>query len=138
MSWDILIQDLPKDAHCVADIPNDYRPNPLGPRSEMIARIQQVLPGANFSDPSWGILDQAEFSIEFNMGSGEICDSVMLHVRGGGSAAIIVTRLLEQLNLCALDLQAGEFFSPQVAEGSFDQWQAYRDKVIKPEDSHDI
>jgi hypothetical protein len=131
MSWDISIQDLPREAKSVADIPNDYRPSELGTRSEMISRIQQILPEADFSDPSWGILDHAEFSIEFSMGSAETCRGIMLHVRGGGSAVATIERLLDKLKLRAIDCQAGDFFSSQAAEASFGQWQAYRDKVIK-------
>ena len=69
MSWNISIQDLPADVQSVADISNDYRPRPLGTRDELIQRIQQLLPHVDFSDPSWGMLDDSAFSIEFNMGS---------------------------------------------------------------------
>jgi hypothetical protein len=44
------------------------RPGPLGTRAELISRIRELLPETDFSDPSWGILDEPGFSIEFNMG----------------------------------------------------------------------
>lgn len=130
MSWDISIQDLPAGALTVADIPNDFQPKPLGPRSEVIARIQHILPDTDFKNPDWGILDGDGFSIEFNMGAGEICDGFMLHVRGGRNAMTTVARLLEQLKIRGFDLQTGDFFKLETAEASFAQWQSYRDRFL--------
>jgi hypothetical protein len=137
MSWDISIQDLPADVQSVGNISNDYRPRPLGTRDELIQRIQQLVPQVDFSDPSWGMLDDSEFSIEFNMGSEEICHGFMLHVRGGGSPIATISRLLQHLNVRAIDCQTGDFFSPEVAQASLRQWQAYRDRVIREKSSSD-
>jgi hypothetical protein len=102
----------------------------------LITRIQELLPETDFKDPSWGILDGKGFSIEFNMGSKEICDGFMLHVRGGGDiATTVVARLLQHLRLRGLDCQTGDFFQHDAAEESFRQWQAYRDVVIHKKDS---
>ncbi len=135
MSWDISIQNLPKDVQNVEEIPDDYQPSPLGPRAEVIARIQKVLPEVDFSDPSWGMLDQPGFSIEFNMGAEEMCDSFMLHVRGGGDAMAMVAGLLQRLQLRGIDCQTGDFFSLEAARKSFGDWQAYRDRVIERSES---
>ena len=131
MSWDIIIQDLPPDVQSVSEIANDYRPRALGKRDEVIARIQQALPDVDFSNRSWGILDHSGFSIEFNMGKEEICNSFMLHVRGGGGAISTIERLLQHLKLRAIDCQTGDFFSRDAAQASFIQWQAYRDRVVR-------
>jgi hypothetical protein len=136
MSWDISIQDLPANAATVADIPDDFKPRLLGPRSDVIARVREILPDANFRDPSWGILEGGDFSIEFNMGSEEICDGFMLHIRGGGGIAMtVVAKLLEHLKLRGIDCQTGDFFRHDAAEDSFRQWQAYRDRVVHRKDS---
>jgi hypothetical protein len=50
MSWDIFVQDLPRDAKTVADIPDDFKPAVIGARSEIISMIKEVVPTANFSD----------------------------------------------------------------------------------------
>lgn len=130
MSWDISIQDFPGDVQRVGNIPDDFQPKPLGARAEVIAKIHQVLPQVDFSNPSWGLLEEADFSIEFNMGDNEICDGFMLHVRGGGSAAAVIARLLEHLRLRGIDCQSGEFFAIAAAQESFREWQAYRDRVV--------
>jgi len=68
MSWDIFVQDVPSEAMRVADIPSDYRPSLIGKRSEIIHAIIDVIPTADFSDPSWGLIDGEDWSIEVNLG----------------------------------------------------------------------
>ncbi|HXC34693.1 MAG TPA: hypothetical protein VNV43_02400 [Candidatus Acidoferrales bacterium] len=131
MSWDISILDLPAEAKTLADIPKDFKPSPLGPRSEVIARIREILPDTDFNDPAWGVFDGGDFSIEFNIGRKEICDGLMLHVRGGGGSAMAaVAGLLRHLKLRGIDCQTSDFFRLDEAEASFDQWQAFRGRAI--------
>ena len=66
MSWDIFVQDIPDEARAVRDIPDDFEPRPLGSRTEVIRRIPEVVPTADFSDPSWGTVEGPDFSIELN------------------------------------------------------------------------
>lgn len=133
MSWDISIMDLPQDAHSVADIPDDFEPDTLGHRSELINSIRSVAPTATFPDPSWGEIVTPDFVIEFNMGKEEVVDSIMLHVRGGGAAAGLVADLLDYLGLRAIDVQSGDFFDRSAAGESFAAWRSYRDSVIPPD-----
>jgi hypothetical protein len=130
MSWDISIQNLPRDVKTVAEIPDDYQPQPIGPRDQLIARILEVLPDIDFSDPTWGMLDSGDYSIEFNIGSERICEHFMLHVRGGGDAMRTVARLLDHLQLRGFDCQTGDFFSIEEAKRSFGEWQAFRNRVV--------
>jgi hypothetical protein len=131
MSWDISIMDLPWDARCMADIPDDFQPRSLGSRFDLITKIQSLAPDVDFSDPSWGQLVTPDFVIEFNMGQSEVVDSVMLHVRGGNAAVELVARLLARLELRAIDCSAGEFFDQSAAGASFAAWRAYRDDVVR-------
>ena len=131
MSWDIFIQDLPEGIQSVADIPEDFRPSALGPRSELIAAILEVFPQADFTDPAWGVVDEADFSIEFNMGDRTEVRSIVLHIRGGDSAASAVERLLSHLGRRALDTGTGELFqggSPSTK--GIRRWRAHRDKIV--------
>jgi hypothetical protein len=130
VSWDISIVDLPSDAASIADIPDEFQPEPLGSRVDLIAAIREVAPTADFSDPSWGELATPDFVIEFNMGSEEVVDSMMLHARGGGSAVAFIDALLTRLGRRAIDCSVGEFFSAPASGESFRAWQAYRDSVI--------
>jgi hypothetical protein len=131
MSWDIHVQDLPREAKCVAEIPADFRPGVIGKRQEIIDSIVTLLPSASFSDPSWGIIDGEGWSIEVNLGSDEECRGFGLHVRGGQVAAGVVAAILQKLKLRALDSQTGEFFVPgSEAVESFRRWRAFRDHVV--------
>jgi|SRR5712664_2480760 len=72
MSWDIFVQDLPRDARTVRDIPDHFQPSPLGARSALIQQIRGIAPTADFTDPAWGRLDTPTFSVEFSLGSEEL------------------------------------------------------------------
>lgn len=132
MSRDIFVQDLPRNAKRTADIPEDFRPRAIGKRAEIIAKIHEVVPGADFSDPAWGTIDGADWSIEINMGEEEVCRGFAFHVRGDGAAPHVIAAILEHLGLRALDpSQPGGFFEagPQ-ARASFARWRAFRDQVV--------
>jgi hypothetical protein len=130
VSWDIFIMDLPADATSVREIPEDFKPNPLGQRSHLIRSILQVAPTADFSDPSWGRLDTDSLSIEISMGDSQIVDSIALHVRGGDPAAGAVADIITHLELRAVDSSTGDFFDPAAAVESLRAWRAFRDRAI--------
>ena len=131
MSWDIIAQDLPKSATSVEEIPDDFQPQPIGNRAQLIAQIRHVVPQADCTDPSWGIIEGDDWSIEVSTGDAEICESIAFHVRGGDGAIGAVATILGELKLRAIDCQSSEFFSagPETLE-SFHTWRRYRDRVI--------
>ncbi len=131
MSWDIFVQDLPRDVWSVEDIPDSFVPRPIGMRSAVIARIVEIVPGVVFSDPARGVIDGPDFSIELNLGEAEQVEGVALHVRGGEGAVAVVSAIVEGLDCRALDASTGEFFDPAVALESFRRWRAYRDQIIR-------
>ncbi|HEV2693127.1 MAG TPA: hypothetical protein VG347_09560 [Verrucomicrobiae bacterium] len=122
--------NFPATAQKVADIPDDFKPTPLGSRADLISQIRELVPHADFSKPDWGVFDGDGYSIEFQMGSAEICKSMTLLVRGGGSPAALVGALLDRLQLRGIDCQTGEFFDIEAARASFGSWQRYRDQII--------
>src|SRR5260370_18497461 len=130
VSWDIFVQDLPSGVRNTSEIPDDFHPQPLGRRDDIIVRIREIFPNADFTDPSWGTCETAEWSIEFNMGEEKICDSFALHVRAGGGAAAGIARLLDHLGLMALDSGSETgIFDKAAADAGFQRWQAYREQV---------
>jgi len=129
MSWDIHIQDFP-EVNSIADIPDDFEPSSLGSREALIAKIKDAFPSADFKDPSWGLIDGDEWSIEVNIGPNTECGGIMLHVRGGDGAVAAVEAILDRLGLRAIDLQTGEFFDAQSASDSFGVWRGFRDQVV--------
>jgi hypothetical protein len=133
MSWDIFVQELPPTARTLGDVPEDFAPGPLDSRANLIRRIKEVAPTANFSDPAWGTLDTPSFSVEFNVGDKDPVQSLTLHVRGDDAAAAFVSDLLSHLGYRALDPQSesGLFEPGKVAEASLSRWRAYRDQVTQ-------
>lgn len=133
MSWDVYVMDLPPSAERVADIPSDFEPAPLGQRTEIIAKIREVVPFADFSNPAWGHIDTSEFAIEVNIGDEEVVSSFVLHVRGGDAAAGAVVAILDHLGLRAIETGAGEILDPATAADALRQWRAYRDQIVPSE-----
>lgn len=129
MSWDIIAQDFP-DVSKVDDIPDDFQPKPIGLRADIISKITNIFPTADFRDPSWGLIETKDGSIEVNIGEQEECDNFMLHVRGGPSAFPAVSSILQAVGVRAIDCQTGDFFDSSASESSFASWRDYRDKVV--------
>ncbi len=132
MSWDVLLQSLPPEIRSLDEIPADYAPPSLGSRADLIARIAARLPSVDFSDPAWGRLEGESFSIELNLGSESVTQSLMLHIRGGGEALGVVREICEALRCPAIDCSEGgliDFGSPHASEG-WQRWCAYRDRVL--------
>ncbi len=133
MSWDIFVLDLPADAETIEAIPPDFVPRPLGPRSEIIAAICTVVPGANFTDPTWGQIVTPTFVIEVNLGKNELVDSFALHVRGGEEAVACIAAMLDALGFRAFDAQVGDIFTREAALESFRSWRSFRDHALDSE-----
>src|SRR5258708_27307633 len=110
VSWDLFVMDLPPVSD-VADIPSDFKGQPLGTLAYMTARIKEVLPDADFSDPFWGTLSRPGWSIEFNMGREDPLQSFAMRVHGGGDAMPVIADLLIRLGYNACDPQVNLEFS---------------------------
>lgn len=136
MSWDIFVQDIPPTAQRVDGIPSDFDPQPLGQRRAILRRIQEVVPAADFSDPSWGTFDGPDFSVEFNMGDDGNVDGFAMHVRGGDLAAGFVADLLGRCGWRAFDpASASGIFDPAASIESLQRWRRYRDHVLRTDNA---
>jgi hypothetical protein len=130
MSWDIFIQDLP-EVKSLADIPDDFCPKPIGKRADLIRRIQEVAPMADFSNPPLGTLDADNFSIEFSLGEEKEVYCIACFIRGASGGGACIAAILQHLGLKAVDTATGEFFDLNDPELGFEIWRAYKDKSIK-------
>ena len=131
MSWDIFAVNVPLVFESIEEIPSDFKPKPLGKRSAVIAKIKRIVPTADFSDPSCGLIGKDGWSIELDMGDDEICEDLAFHVRGDGDEAVeVVARILDGLAIRGFDPQAGRFFvAGPSAITSFNKWRAFRDRA---------
>ncbi len=133
MSWDVMVfnyNGLPPNDF--ADLPEDHKPDPLGPASSVREAISKHLPGVDWSDSAWGIYGGNGFSIEFNAGEKDPIDSIMLHVRGGGDAITPMLQFATPMKWSLFDCSTGEFLDPAApSQEGWEGFQAFRDKVFE-------
>ena len=117
MSWDLYVQDWGM-FESLEQISDDFEPQPIGKRSELINKIKKAEPRADFSNSSWGILEDVLFSIEFNMGESDIVEGFVMHVRGKEHAMSTIEKsmstiekILGHLNLKATDGSTSELLN---------------------------
>ncbi len=130
MSWDVFIQDLP-NVSCMEDISENFKPQLLGRRVDLINRIKEVVPMADFSDPAWGTLDTDDFSVEFNMGENDEVDCITCHIRGVSGGGACVAEIVKRLGLKALDSATGDFMDFNNPELGFEKWKVYRNRCME-------
>jgi hypothetical protein len=131
MSWDVMIFNIPGASPPPVEQLDEGDCKPLGSASEVRQQISTLLPGVDWSDPTWGIYLQDGFSIEFNVGKDDPIGSMMLHVRGGGDAISAITKFARPPGWSVLDCSTGAFLdleSPSPA--GWEAFQAFRDQVI--------
>ena len=129
MSWDLFVQDW-GGFESLDKIPSDFKPKVIGDRDEIIKKILKAEPLIDFSDPSWGKLENEYFSIEFNMGESEELYSFAMHVRGSELAIPCIGNILSELNLDAADGATPLFFDVEKSKENFHRWKTYRDKIL--------
>jgi hypothetical protein len=131
MSFDVFVQDLPSHALSVADIPDDFKPQPIGQRSDVMAGIIRAAPEADFSDPNWGVIVGDNYSIEINIGPEDPLKGFAFHIRGDQQALFIVGSILAELGLRAIapGTDSG-FFDLGELQVAYSQWQQYRKQIV--------
>lgn len=129
MSWDLYVQDW-GEFESLEQIPDNFEPKPLGDRSELIEKIKIAEPTVNFTDPSWGILENEFFSIEFNMGDSELSQGFVMHVRGNELAIPCIGNILDSLKLRATDGSTSNFFDVIKSQKDLKKWIAYRNSIL--------
>lgn len=131
MSWDVYIQDLPDGVRSTSEIPDEFRPRPLGPREEIIEKLRRAAPDFRFADSKWGEIEFPGGSIEVGVGDEDPCEGVALFVRGDGEAVERVIAIVQALGGKALDTgnESGVFDAASAHE-SMAAWRKYRDQVV--------
>jgi len=132
MSWDLFVQDLPRGISSIKEIPNNFRPAPIGKRQRVLDAIADLAPFADRSDPSWVTIEAPGISIEVSLGADEDLSSFAFHIRGGQESIDLVAAILERLGLRALDGGSTTgIFDPTTASASLESWRKSRDRLLK-------
>lgn len=129
MSWDLFVQDW-GGFSSLNEIPDDFIPSTIGYRIEIIEKIKKAEPTVDFTDLSWGLIDNEHFSIEFNMGDEAIIHSFCMHVRGNKLAIPCIGNILNVLELRAADGASPNFFDIEKSKLHIKKWIEYRNKII--------
>lgn len=127
MSWDILILN--------SDKPVDFEKSDwpkFSSREYVIDSINRTFPDCHWEDSSWGILENTNAVIEFNIGAKEQMDNTfMLHVRGGKDPSSEIAKMCKENNWIAFDMSRDQFIdNKQPALDSFKAWENYKNQVI--------
>lgn len=131
MSWDVMILNTRGKKPPPFKQFQESDCEPLGPAAGVRERLTNLLPGIDWSDPTWGIYEGDGFSIEFNVGKKDPIGSMMLHVRGGGDAIAAIVAVARPLGWSALDCSTSDFIDlDSSSRAGWEGFQAFRDKVI--------
>lgn len=132
MSFDIFVQDIPTEIRSVEDIPDDFHPGPIGPRSRILAAIEKVAPEVKFARPEWGTIEAEGYSIEVNLSMEDPVMGFAFHLRRGEGGLFLVADILAELGLRAFapGTESGLFEVDRAAE-AFSRWRAYRNRVVQ-------
>jgi hypothetical protein len=129
VSWDVLLLRLGPEITTIAELENEGG-DPLGSTDDVRRLLADVLPALDLSDPAWAILESANYSIEFNIGTEEPCTAVMLHVRGLDDALEPIREVCSATGWRAFDCSDGELidFKADPARG-LRAWREYQNRV---------
>ena len=127
MSWDVLIVNTPVSIDLERDKGIDF-----SSKQEVIDKLTAFFKDIDFSDPSWGILDNIKANIEFNLGDDDnIGDNFLLHVRGGEDPVGEIVRMCLAYHWQVFDSGLDRFIdlsNPKL--NSYEQWHEYKEQIF--------
>ncbi len=138
MSWDVCVIKA-SGYRSIKDLPEDFVQSPMGSMAQVQERLMNTYPNIAWSvpGPNYGLRgfwkDRSEgYSVEFSLGKKDFVDTIILHVRGGGSAVSKIVALCIENGWNAIDASLTEFIDlEQPSSKSWEDFQSYRDRVIK-------
>ena len=132
MSWDVWVCKFSSPYADADQIPDDERPVALGTRAEVHAAISSVFTTTTWADPAWGAFESDIGSVEFNIGTDDQVEHLMLHVRAQDEIVSGIVALCAQHGWQALDMTSGGFLE-QMADPhpGIRDWRTYLAAVLQ-------
>jgi hypothetical protein len=112
VSYIVSLFKLPAHIASVIELPKDAKIEPQCPKAAILALLADPFPYADFSDPTWVILDREEFAIEFIVGDEDPVASLGLSIHGADSAMAVAQLLCERMGWRAHDTSLGDHARP--------------------------
>jgi hypothetical protein len=120
MSWDLVVfaAGTPKavDADGLASFEPGWTPFPLGSLTEIQRQVTAALPQSQWLEDRWGQYQDADCSMEFNLGSEDPVTSLMIHARGFAIHAVL--HLIAVSGWVALDTTTGTWMDDKSSAGA--------------------
>lgn len=107
MSW-VSIHKFSRTYRSIDEIPQGEKLLPLGSRSLVHKRVLNSFPGTDWSDPSRGVWDSANGSVEFNLVEEEPATGLMLYVRANANVTAAIVQLCLVNSWQGIDCRSGQ------------------------------
>lgn len=129
MSWDVMVQNFRGNPPADDDLESE--PEPLGTAAAIRKRIDAHLPGIDWSDSQYGIYENPDFSIEFEIGNEKPITHIMLSVRGGGEAFAALKSFAVPNKWSLFDCSESTFLDLSISTApGFEGFQELRDRAL--------
>jgi hypothetical protein len=119
VSWDVLILH-PESAEAPPE--GDPQLRPLGMADDVRRAVSRALPGIEWDAPVQGSYRGLAVSVDVELPSRGVVDSVALHLRGPGNPMPVIVRICLQNGWVAFDSVAGTFLDLQ--DPSTEGWES--------------
>lgn len=130
MGWDVLILKL-KDPSTPAGELDESSLLHLGEVATVRKAIDSVLPGVDWSDPTWGHASWLGCHLEFNLKSWDGFH-LGIHVHGRGDPVRPIVDLCRANGWVVFDTTRGEFLNlEEPSPAGWERFQAFRDDIIR-------
>lgn len=131
MSWDVLFQDLPKDIISMEEIDENFAPKMLCTKNYYVEMMKTLFQNADYTDLSWITIEEDEYFIEFNSGSNEEIESLMLHIKGKKIPIEIIKKIVEYTGWKAIDASENEIMDLENYEFNDEEFEDMKIEVIR-------
>ncbi|RKP55566.1 hypothetical protein D7Z26_10310 [Cohnella endophytica] len=129
MSWDVSFMKFPNAIKELEDLNEDVIES-MGNYNEVASILVEIFPDLDFTDPTWGVLERTDYSIEFNMPEEDNVTSFMLHIRGNQGAIEALRSIHKRTGWKAVEGSEGILNLDLNPEKGLIEWQEYRNAMI--------
>lgn len=111
VSWDLFVFDFeealsdPETGKAI--FLDNWEPPAIGDAKSVRAKISEVFSQVIWTDPTWGSVDRADFSLEFNIGGQDVISNFVIHARGQATPAVLT--LMSETGWKILDTSTGKW-----------------------------
>lgn len=111
MTWAIYAMRGPGGVRRLEDMPQAYRPPPLGPAARVVTLIREAVPDVDATDPTWLRITGPDYSVEATIGKGVEVRDVTFYLGGGERAIPVVLQVCRHLRVTPYDTESGEMLT---------------------------